>query len=187
MGRVPIAIPSESDAKGEDVEEDREREQAVGRVEAHAILTRRDSHICCCRAHRPRRLRGGHLANLSARQDDTALTLKNSRSRVDLAMAICAQHHALQKLLCDRFPWTRHPISRNPELLFVSVPMVELEERIGDDDQAAIAPTAHEVYCSCLFAVCSHRASIVVPPSVAGSRIEGHTFPLRRRAFPRSR
>ena len=49
MARVPAPIPSESDAKREDVEDDGEPEQAVGGVEADAVL----SYVgCdCCGGH----------------------------------------------------------------------------------------------------------------------------------------
>jgi hypothetical protein len=82
-------------------------------------------------------------------------------------MAVCAQHHTLAELLCDRFPWTGQPVPRNAEILLVSVPMVEFEKRIGNDGQTAIAPTTHELYRPCLLASCRNRPSIVVPPSVA--------------------
>lgn len=118
-------------------------------------------------AHGPPRLRGGHLANRRDRQDGIALTLEHTRSRVDLAMAVRAQHHALEELCRDRLPRARHPVLRDTKLLLAGVPMVKFEERVGNDPRAAAAPIAHYMYRSCFFASCRHRPSIVVPPSVA--------------------
>ena len=75
MRRVPGAVPPEPDAEREDVEEDREPDKAVRRVEADAFLIRSKRGTCRCRTHGRPRPRGGHLPDCVGRQDDTALTL----------------------------------------------------------------------------------------------------------------
>jgi hypothetical protein len=86
------------------------------------------------------RSRGGYSANCSARHDRAALALVLPHSRVDLAMAIRARHHTLEQLVRDCFPRAGRAISRDAEIPFASIPMVEFEKRIGNNARTAAAP-----------------------------------------------
>jgi hypothetical protein len=87
-------------AEGEvDDADERWRFDAAGRARIAASLSLpfvaksdaiRDRRSRCWR---PLRLRGGHLANCVARQGHA---FESPHSRVELAVAVCAQHHALQ-------------------------------------------------------------------------------------------
>jgi hypothetical protein len=49
---------------------------AAAKAKPNVILNRSDRRIRCPRAHGSPKLRGGHFANSSGHQGDTALTLK---------------------------------------------------------------------------------------------------------------
>src|SRR5207237_9506528 len=66
MRRVPVAIPTETDAEGEDVEDDREPEESVRGVEADAVL-------CCLCCDRDRRHGGMNTLNARSARHRTAI------------------------------------------------------------------------------------------------------------------
>ena len=94
---------------------------------------------------------------------------------MDLAVAVRAEHHTLEKLGRDLLPLTCKSVPRYSEGLLTRIEVVELEERIGDYFVAALAGRPHEFDCPPLLDSSLRRSDVPVSTAMA-VRAEEHAL-----------